>query len=97
MLVSGVSALYSSMARASGRRFDCAFLLYRLTDLLTRLVGTWEMARDADDNRRAKRQVSETHRDAGDVEDARRMAHNPATTASPWLAERAVEGGRQIN
>ncbi len=57
--------MYSSMARASGRRFDRAFLLYQLTDLLTRLVGTWEVARDADDIRCAKRQVSETHRDAG--------------------------------
>ena len=28
--------------------------LSRLTDLLTRLVGTWEMVRDADDNHRAK-------------------------------------------
>jgi hypothetical protein len=55
------------------------------------------MARDADDNRRAQRQVSETYRDAGDVEDVRLMAHNPATTASPWLAERAAEGGRQID
>jgi hypothetical protein len=40
------------------------------------------MARDADDGRGARRQVSETRRDAGDTEDARRMAHNPEVAGS---------------
>src|SRR5690349_16939874 len=50
-----------------------------LTDLLTRLAGTGETARDADHGRRVHLQVSETRRDAGDGGDVRRMAHNPAT------------------
>jgi hypothetical protein len=55
---------------------------FLLTDLLTRLVGTGETAQDADDDRRAHRQVSEMRRDAGDGEDARRMAHNPEVAGS---------------
>ena len=53
-----------------------------LTDLLTRRCGTRETARDADDGRRAHRQVSETRRDAGDVGDVCRMAHNPEVEGS---------------
>ncbi len=55
---------------------------YLLTDLLTRLVGTGETGRDAGDGRQAHPQVSETRRDAGDVGDARRMAHNPEVAGS---------------
>ena len=36
---------------------------YRITDLLTRLSETAETDRDADDDRRAAQQVSETRRD----------------------------------
>jgi hypothetical protein len=56
--------------------------LHLLTELLTRLVGTGETARDADDDRGVRRQVSETRRDAGETEDARRMAHNPEVVGS---------------
>ncbi len=60
---------------------------FLLTDLLTRLAGTGETARDADDGRRAHRQVSETCRNVGDGGDVRRMAHNPATTGKSVTAE----------
>ncbi len=56
--------------------------LYLLTELLTRLAGTGETARDADDDRQTQAQVSETRRDAGDAQDARRMAHNPEVAGS---------------
>jgi hypothetical protein len=56
--------------------------LYLLTDLLTRLVGTGETPRDAENGRRARNQVSEMSRDAGDAQDARRMAHNPEVEGS---------------
>src|SRR6267142_2642581 len=49
---------------------------HRLTDLLTRLLGTGETTRDTGDAQRGLRLVSETRRNAGDVGDARRMAHN---------------------
>jgi hypothetical protein len=42
---------------------------YLLTELLTRLAGTGETARDADDDYQSQRQVSETRRDAGDAQD----------------------------
>jgi hypothetical protein len=38
--------------------------MYVLTELLTRLVGTGETERDADNARRAYAKVSETRRDA---------------------------------
>ena len=52
---------------------------HRLTDLLTRLVGTGETTRDTGDAHRGLRLVSETRRNTGDVGDVRRMAHSPAT------------------
>jgi hypothetical protein len=55
---------------------------YLLTRLLTRLVGTGETERDADDACQAAPQVSETRRDAGDAQDVRRMAHNPEVAGS---------------
>jgi len=57
--------------------------LYLLTELLTRPVGTGETERDVDDGRRAAQKASETCRDGGDTEDARRTAHNPAMTGKP--------------
>ena len=56
--------------------------LYRLTDLLTRPVETWETAQDAEDTHLVDEQVSEIRRNAGDTEDARRMAHNPEVAGS---------------
>ena len=80
-------------ARAARRhaesRVYAGQLPYLLTELLTRLVGTGETAWDADDARRADHQVSETHRDAGDGEDACRRAHNPATTGCPRTGQPA--------
>ena len=49
----------------------------QLTDLLTGPGGTGETARDTGDDQRGLCLVSETRRNAGDVEDACRMAHNP--------------------
>jgi hypothetical protein len=54
----------------------------RLTDLLTRPVGTGEMARDTGDVYRSLRLVSETRRNVGDGGDARRSAHNPEVEGS---------------
>jgi hypothetical protein len=60
---------------------------YLLTELLTKLIGTGETARHADDAQRADQQVSETRRDGRDAEDGRRTAHNPATNgAQTYLA-----------
>jgi hypothetical protein len=53
-----------------------------LTDLLTKLGGTWETTRDTGDAQRDLRLVSETRRDAGDGGDVRRMAHNPEVAGS---------------
>ena len=55
---------------------------HRLTDLLTRLLGTGETTRDTGDAQRGLRLVSETRRNTGDVGDARRMAHNPEVEGS---------------
>ena len=55
---------------------------YRLTDLLTRLVGTGETTRDTGDAQRDLHPVSETHRNARDSGDVRRMAHNPEVEGS---------------
>ena len=55
---------------------------HRLTDLLTRLLGTGETARDTGDAQRGLRLVSETCRNVGDGGDARRMAHNPEVEGS---------------
>jgi hypothetical protein len=55
---------------------------HRLTDLLTRLAGTGETARDADDGHRAHQQVSETRRDVGDRGDVCRVAHDPEVGGS---------------
>jgi hypothetical protein len=41
--------------------------LYLLTRLLTRLVGTGETERDADDGHQDDKQVSETRRDVRDA------------------------------
>jgi len=54
-----------------------------LTDLLTRPVGTGETLRETGDGRRGLRLVRETRRNAGDEEDDRRTAHNPATHGVP--------------
>ena len=51
-------------------------------DAVTRLVGTGETERDADDARRGDSKVSETRRNAGDGGDGRRMAHNPEVEGS---------------
>src|SRR5262249_48496799 len=56
--------------------------LDRLTDLLTKPAGTWETTRDTGDAQRGLCLVSETRRNAGDVGDARRMAHNPEVAGS---------------
>src|SRR5258708_28449333 len=61
----------------------------RLTDLLRRPPGTGETTRDTGDTHRELRPVRDTHRNAGHGEDARHVAHNPATTgnvsrASTW-------------
>ena len=53
-----------------------------LTDLLTRPRGTGETKRNTGDGGRPRALVSETYRHAGDEGDARRMAHNPATTGT---------------
>jgi len=67
---------------------------YLLTELLTILVGTGETERDADDACQAASQVSETRRDAGDAQDARRMAHNPEVAGSnPAPATRQNDPG----
>jgi hypothetical protein len=72
-----VSALALSTCReVAGQR------LYLLTELLTRPAATGETDRDADDRRPEPCQVSETCRDAGDVQDVRRMAHNPEVAGS---------------
>ena len=55
---------------------------HRLTDLLTRPVGTGETTRDTGDAQRGLCLVSETRRNAGDVGDGRRMAHNPEVEGS---------------
>ena len=55
---------------------------HRLTDLLTRPVGTGETMRDTGDAQPGLRLVSETRRDAGDGGDVRRMAHNPEVEGS---------------
>jgi hypothetical protein len=68
--------------REKTRRGPAGQPLYLLTELLTRLIGTGETERDADDGRRDDKQVGETRRDAGDVQDARRMAHNPEVAGS---------------
>jgi len=54
-----------------------------LTDLPTRPPGMRETTRDTGDAYRGLRQVSGTYRNVGDVGDARRSAHNPATASSP--------------
>ena len=54
----------------------------RLTDLLTRPVGTGETTRDTGDAHQGLRRVGETRRNAGDGGDARRMAHNPSVEGS---------------
>src|SRR5208337_547288 len=55
---------------------------YRLTDLLTRPLGTGETARDTGDAHRGLRLVSETRRDTRVGGDARRGAHNPEVAGS---------------
>jgi hypothetical protein len=55
---------------------------HRLTDLLTKPRGTWETKRDTGDAQRGLRLVSETRRNAGDVGDVRRTAHNPEVEGS---------------
>jgi hypothetical protein len=55
---------------------------HRLTDLLTRLLGTGETTRDTGDAHRGLRLVSGTRRNTGDVGDVRRMAHNPEVAGS---------------
>jgi hypothetical protein len=75
-----VRALASQSGRAPG--VYPGHRLYLLTGLLTRLIGTEKTERDAEDGHRAIPQVSETRRDVGDAQDARRLAHNPATTGT---------------
>ena len=75
-----VRALASQSGRAPG--VYPSHRLYLLTGLLTRLIGTEKTERDAEDGHRAIPQVSETRRDVGDAQDARRLAHNPATTST---------------
>ncbi len=53
-----------------------------LTDLLTRPGGTGETQRRTRDGNRTGALVSETGGHAGDVEDARRMSHNPEVAGS---------------
>lgn len=55
----------------------------RLTDLLTRPVGTGGDDVDTGDAHQSLRLVSETRQNARDTEDVRRSAHNPATTGRP--------------
>ena len=74
-------ALASQSGRAPG--VYPGHRLYLLTGLLTRLIGTEKTERDAEDGHRAIPQVSETRRDVGDAQDARRLAHNPATVDDP--------------
>jgi hypothetical protein len=54
----------------------------QLTDLLTRPVGTGETTWVTGDAERKLRLVSETRQNVGDVEDARRSAHNPEVEGS---------------
>jgi hypothetical protein len=75
--------------RASDGRKSAGQRRYLLTEMLTRLVRTGETSRDADDGHQVDEQVSETHRDAGDAQDARRTAHNPAMTTKPPASARA--------
>ena len=53
--------------------------MYRLTDLLPRPAGTAKTTRDTRDAQRDLRLVSETRRNAEDVD---RMAHNPEVAGS---------------
>jgi hypothetical protein len=62
----------------------------RLTVLLTRRCGAAETARDVGNGYCFDSLVSETRGDVGDVGDARRRAHNPATNST------APRGCRQI-
>jgi len=55
---------------------------HRLTDLLMRSGGTVETGRDTGDAHQGLRLVSETRRNAGDVGDGGRMAHNPEVEGS---------------
>jgi hypothetical protein len=58
-----------------------------LTDLLTRPGGTDETQRRTRDGHRTCVLVSETGRNARDMEDVRRMAHNPATHTTEVLLD----------
>ena len=75
-----VRALASQSGRAPG--VYPGHRLYLLTGLLTRLIGTEKTERDAEDGHRAIPQVSETRRDVGDAQDARRLPHNPEVAGS---------------
>ena len=79
-------ALASQSGRAPG--VYPGHRLYLLTGLLTRLIGTEKTERDAEDGHRAIPQVSETRRDVGDAQDARRLAHNPATADGAMRLQR---------
>ena len=70
----------------AGRK-SAGWLPYRLTDLLTRLCETAETERETDDVHLGHPLVNGTRRNARDEEDARRSAHNPATTS--YLGSRA--------
>ena len=80
-----VRALASQSGRAPG--VYPGHRLYLLTGLLTRLIGTEKTERDAEGGHQAIPQVSETRRDVGDAQDARRLAHNPATAGGAMTAE----------
>jgi hypothetical protein len=54
-----------------------------LTDLLTRRCGTGETERRTGDGGLPSALVSETNEHVRDVEDVRRMSHNPAMTGRP--------------
>ena len=79
----------------------------RLTDLLTRPVGTGETTRDTGDAHQGLRRVSETRRNARDREDVRRMAHNPEVEGSnpspatkargPLSNRKRASGARFVN
>src|SRR5215472_3941787 len=70
--------------------------LDRLTDLLTKPVGTWETTRDTGDAQRGLCLVSETRRNVRDGGDARRMAHNPEVAGSNPAPATRQDGSPEV-
>ena len=89
MLKDGCQVSASVPGKATSAHHDV------LTDSLTRPAKTGETRRDLGDSRRSRDQVSETYRNRGGYEDARRGAHNPAIYRARFVPERADIRGLQ--